>query len=225
MKKIVLANWKANLSPERALAWCEEFTAGYRAREQWEVVIAAPCLFLERIAAKIGTVTGVSLAAQGVSPYPQGSYTGSVPAAWLRGLARYALLGHREQRLYLHQTVQDVARQVRESLAEDMEPIVCIDRPQLVQQAAAFAVEELERVIWAYTPETPVLLEMARDEQGIVAAVADVAARTERRPVLYGGGVTANNGRRIGSLPGIAGIMLGAGCLDARAFAALVGQL
>lgn len=225
MKKIVLANWKAYLSPERAMQWCEAFAAAYQARSGVEVVIAVPAFSLERVFERMKNLAGVSLASQGVSPYPQGSYTGALPAAWLRGRVRYTLVGHRERRRYFHESVQDVARQVYESLAEELQPIVCIDREVLVQQAAAMAIEELSQLIWAYTPETPVALEMARSGEEIGAMVAQVAQKTDNRPVLYGGGVTVANGKAIWQLPGVSGIMLGQGCLDAKAFAGLIEQL
>lgn len=225
MKKRVLANWKANLAPAKALQWCDAFAAAYRPRTDLEVILAVPFLIMERVAERTKKLAGVALAAQGVSAYPQGGYTGSTPAAWLRGLAEYTLLGHRERRRYCHETVQDVARQAYESLAEDLQPIVCIDRELLTPQTAAMAVEELGRLIWAYTPETPASLEMVRGEAEIVAALPQIARKTDNRPVLYGGGVTADNAADLLRIPGINGIMLGQGCLDAAAFAGMVNRL
>lgn len=225
MKKMVLANWKANLSPELAMRWCELFTATYRPRLDLEVIVAVPTLMLERVATKMHGVTGVVLAAQGISAYPQGSYTGATPAAWLRGLVQYTLLGHRERRRYFHETVQDVARQASESLAEDLLPIVCFDREMLVAQTAAMAAEELNRLLWAYTPETPRSLEMSRSEEDIITLLPQIAKKTDNRPMLYGGGVSCENGARLWQIPGLHGIMLGKGCLDAPAFATMINRL
>ncbi|MCL2790704.1 MAG: triose-phosphate isomerase [Desulfobulbus sp.] len=224
-KKIVLANWKANLSPDRARQWCDAFVGAFRPRTDLEVVLAASFLVLERIAERLQPLTGVSLASQGVSSYPQGNYTGAIPAAWLRGLARYTLLGHRERRRYFHETVQDVARQAYESLAEDLHPIVCIDRDLLIPQTAAMAAEELGRLMWAYTPDTPATFEMARGTAEIAAILPQIAKKTDNRPVIYGGGVTTENGAGLWRLPGLNGIMLGQGCLDGTAFATLVNRL
>ena len=225
MKKIVLANWKANFSPERAMQWCDAFAAAYKPRTDIEIVLAIPAFYLERVYQKIHNLAGVALAAQGVSPYPQGSCTGSLPAAWLRGQVKYTLLGHRERRRYFHESIQDIARQVYESLAEELQPIVCIDRELLVPQTAAMAVEELGRLIWAYTPATTVALEMARSGEDIAAMIALAAKKTDNRPMLYGGGVTVANGKAIWHIPGVAGMLLGQGCLDAQAFAGLINQL
>jgi triosephosphate isomerase (TIM) len=225
MKKMVLANWKANLSPERMKQWCDAFAAVYQPHIDCEVILAVPFLGLECIAERTQHLAGVTLAAQGVSAYPQGRYTGAIPAAWLRGLVRYTLLGHRERRRYFHETAQDVARQVYESLAEDLQPIVCIDRDLLTAQTAAVAAEELGRLIWAYTPDTPATLEMSRNTADILAMLPQIARKTDNRPVLYGGGVTVDNASDLWRLPGLSGIMLGQGCLDAVAFASLVNRL
>ncbi|MBM9538166.1 triose-phosphate isomerase [Desulfobulbus alkaliphilus] len=225
MKKIILANWKAYFAPERALQWCEAFAASYQPNNAVEVVLAVPALYLARVQEKISDLEGVYLAAQSVSAFPQGEYTGSLPAAWLRGLATYALIGHQERRRYFHETIQDVARQGYEALAEELQPIVCVDESLVRQQAAAFAVSELKNLIWACTPETKVSLEMSRSIGDVGAMVAKIAAKTENRPILYGGGVTVTNGPSIWRRPEVSGMMLGKGCLDATAFATLVNSL
>jgi len=225
MKKIVLANWKANLSPERVQQWLEHFTKAYRPQSNVEVILAVPVLVLEQVAAKTTSLAGVSLAVQGISAYPQGSYTGATPAAWVKGMASYTLIGHRERRHYFHETVQDVARQAYESLSEDLQPIICVDRDLLVSQTAAMAAEELAHLIWAYTPETPATLEMARNISDIATILPKIAQKTDNRPVLYGGGVTMENAASLWQIPGLSGIMLGKSCLNGTAFAHLVNQL
>lgn len=225
MKKMIVANWKANLSPQQAVQWLDTFAAVYRPRLDIEVILAVPILALPTVAAKVEALPGVALAAQSISAYPQGSYTGSTPASWLRGLATYTLIGHRERRRYFHETVQDVARQAYESLAEDLRPIVCFDAELLIAQTAAMAVEELSHLIWAYTPDTPASLEMARNTADISAMLPRIVQKTDNRPVLYGGGVTVDNGGSLWQVPGLHGLLLGKGCLDAAAFANLINHL
>ena len=88
MKKLILANWKANLAPERALQWVDLFAMAYTPRSEVEVILAVPTLILEQVARTTSRLAGVSLAVQSISAYPQGSYTGSTPAAWIRGPGR-----------------------------------------------------------------------------------------------------------------------------------------
>lgn len=223
--KIVLANWKANLAPATARDWCQNFSDAYQPRQDVEVVLAVPALVMESVYRETQKLKGVSLAAQTVSAFPQGNYTGSLPAAWLRDLAAYALIGHRERWRYFHESVQDVARQVYETLSEGIQPIVCVDEALLVAQTAAVAVEELDRVIWAYTPETPKSMEMSRSSKDISNMLARMAPKTNRRPVLYGGGLRAENSAAIWAIAGLSGIMVGQQCLDGAGFARLVAGL
>lgn len=219
---IILANWKANFSPSRAAQWCDEFSAAYRPAADIEVVIAVPFLCMQEVAGKLNKLEGVSLAAQSVSPYPQGSYSGSTPAAWLRGIAKYALLGHRERRDYFHETAQDVAKQVYESLAEELVPIVCVDQSNVNAQTAIFDTQDLLKIKWAYTPKDAEQLERAHGKESIETAVSSISKKVGHQPVLYGGGVNSGNGRQILELSGVQGIMLGRGCLDAPAFSKLI---
>ena len=223
--KIILANWKANFSPARATHWCDEFSAVYRPVAGVEVVLAVPFLCMQDVARKLNELEGVSLAGQSVSPYPQGSYSGSTPAAWLRGLAKYALLGHRERRQYFHETAQDVAKQVYESLAEELVPIVCVDQSNINAQTAVFDTQDLLKIQWAYTPKDAEQLERAHTKQSIEEAVSSITKKVGHQSVLYGGGVNSNNGRQILELPEVQGIMLGRGCLDASAFANMLATL
>lgn len=223
--KLVLANWKANFSPQRARDWCEAFASAYRPVEGVEVVIAVPFLCMQEVGQLLGSLNGIELASQGVSAYPQGSYTGSTPAAWLQGLAKYTLIGHRERRHYFHEGVQDVAKQVYESLAEELIPIVCIDRDNVQQQTAIFDTADVLRIRWAYTPKDAEQLERAHGDHSIEQAVAGIAPKVGQQLILYGGGVNQKNSSQIFTMQGVGGILLGRGCLDPLAFASLISAL
>lgn len=219
MKKIIVANWKANLSSGPAEEWIQLFLQQYKPRKDVEIVLAVPFLFMELIRDRLGHLAGVSLAAQGVSPYPPGSYTGATPAKWLKGLAQYALLGHRERRRYFHETVQDVAAQVRECTAVGIRPVLCLSDEGITDMRAALDSPDLADLILAYTPDTAVALERVREPAGIKTGIARLSQYFPGRPVLYGGGVDYENGGEILALPEVGGIMLGRGCLEADKFA------
>ena len=218
LNTIVLANWKVHFSPQRAMQWCDDFTAAYRPVAGVEVVLAVPFLYLREIAARLKGLQGVSLAAQTVSPFPQGAYTGSTPAAWLEGLAQYVLVGHQERRKYFHETSQDVARQALECLAEGVQPIVCVDQETLSAQVAPFDYEQQDKLIWAYTPKDAVSLERSHSFGAIEEAVRAIQVRVGGQPVLYGGGVTSSNCRELVGIECVSGVMLGRGSLDAAEF-------
>ncbi len=218
MKQLIVANWKANIPLEQAEDWVQTLRDHCHYRENRETVLAVPFLYMERIFSRVNCLPGICLAAQGVSPYPPGSYTGATPASWVRDMVDYALVGHRERRRYFHETIQDVAAQVRECVAVGIRPILCLDDDIMSAMRAALDSEELEEVICAYTPDSAVALETAHDIDGIKAGIARVKKHFVHRPVLYGGGVNDENVEEILSLPEVSGVMLGRVCLDAERF-------
>lgn len=225
MKKIVLANLKAYRSPKLVGEWCNALLSALsRTPDTLEVVLALPDMALGDAADKIGGRAGFSLAAQALSPFPQGSYTGATPAAWLKGLVRYALAGHRERRCYFHESVQDVAREVAEALDEAIRPIVCVESGTFAPQLAALRREEQEQVFWAFTPRVTMPLQK-EDLETIAKSVAHIRRQSDDRPVLYGGGVHAGNARSIWAIEGLGGLMLGEACHNASAFARIVESL
>ena len=225
MKKIVVANWKANLGPTRVEDWLQDFAGKYRPSASVQVVLTVPFLYLERVAGKIAALEQVALAAQGVSPFPPGGYTGATPAAWLKGLVSYTLVGHRERRHYFHEDISSIAGQVRESVAVGLQPILCFDRGRKGELLAALDAGDLEQIILAYTPGDSVQLEIAAASDEIMDTAASLAASSGGRPVLYGGGVTPENAADLINLEGIAGIMVGRSCLDGEIFAAMVNSV
>ncbi len=225
MEKIVVANWKANLSPETVGAWLDEFAGSYKPSASVRVVLAVPFLCMEQVAVKMTDLDHVVIAAQGVSSYPPGSYTGSTPAAWLRGMAAYALVGHQERRKYFHEGTQSVAGQVRECVSSGIVPIICLDQESKNAQLAALDSSDLEQAMVAYTPADAVRLEVPPATADIAGVVAALSVAVNRAPVLYGGGVTADNVVELMGVDGLAGVMVGRASLNAGGFAQLVNNL
>ena len=225
MEKLVLANWKDKLGPHQVADWLQDFCRDYRPQLSVQIALAVPFLYLERVAKKIVDLDQVVLAAQTVSPFPPGGYTGATPAVWLTGLVTYALVGHRERRHYFHEDVSFIAGQVRETVAAGLKPVLCLDRGQKRDLLAALDISDLEQCLLAYTPGDAVQLEIAAASGDIVDTAAILAGAAGGRPVLYGGGVTVENGADLIQLDGISGIMAGRSCLDGTAFAALVNSI
>ena len=223
MKKIILANWKAELSPDRGEEWLENLLAHWSPRPDRELVIAVPCLVLERVGRWLRDVEGISLAAQAVSPYPPGRYTGALPAAWLGGRVSHALVAHRERRRYFHESVQENAAQVRECLAAGITPILCVDEDLVAPIRATLDQAELDGIVVAWTPDSAVALEVMVSTDGLAKGIARVQGYFPDRPLLYGGGVNPDNMAALLARGDLAGVMLGRGCLDGAALARGVG--
>ena len=222
--KVIVANWKAHLSPEHVSSWIDAFVRRYQPISGVEIILSPPFLVLDSVREQLAGVDGITLAAQGVSPFPPGNYTGATPAAWLSGRVQYALLGHRERRVYFHEDSLAVAAQAREAVAAGLVPVICVDDSLVAEQLAALDSSELSASLFAWTPDDAVRLETARNTAVIAEKVADLSRRTGR-PALYGGGVNRDNCHDIMALHEVAGVLVGRGCLDADAFADMLASL
>ncbi len=225
MEKIILANWKAHLSGQHVDQWLTTFIDGFHATEALEVVLAPPFLYMERVLSRLQGVKGISLAAQGVSPYPPGNYTGATPARWLEEMVRYALVGHRERKKYFHENVTEIAAQIRECVAVGIRPILCLDGKGVAEMKAALDTDELQAISVAYTPDSAVALESAPELSSIEKEVARLSEYFPGCPVLYGGGVSVDNGPDILALSGVSGLLVCRNCLAAVQFGQLVRSL
>lgn len=224
MKKIIVANWKAQLSPSRSKQWLDAFRMSFKEDSAIQVVLAPSFLHFAHLQADFESLAGVALAAQDISPFPPGKYTGSIPAAWLAGKVQYALIGHRERRRYFHETVQDAANKVGEAISAGLSPILCVDRDIAGRQIAALDSADMEGLIVAYTPDDAVTLELERNIEEVADVAAYLTELTGGSPVLYGGGVHAGNVAGYMAVPGLSGVMTAGGCLDPHAFIDLLGN-
>lgn len=220
--KVVLANWKAHLSPDKADQWLADFAREYRALPGIRVVLAVPSINMVQLQKKCSLMKKVYLAVQDISPFPQGGYTGALPASWISGLVEYALIGHRERRKYFRETVQDVASKVREAVSAGIVPIVCLDRELFSRQVAAIDTSDMEQMICAYTPDDAESLEVAQSAQGVAEVAELFSTQLRGGPVLYGGGVNERNIAELIAVPKISGVMAASACLDPHNFNALL---
>lgn len=222
--KIVLANWKAHLSPEKTEQWLTDFGGDYKPLAGIQVILAVPSINLEKLQKKCSRMKNVHLAGQDISPFPQGGYTGAVPASWLSGLVEYVLVGHRERRRYFRETVQDVANKVREAVSAGLAPVVCLDRELLGRQIAAIETSDLDQLIAAYTPDDAESLELAGSAQSVADFAELFSERLRGCPLLYGGGVNEKNVAELISLPQLSGVMTASACLDPHNFLVLLNN-
>jgi len=221
MKKYVLANWKSYKTLPEAEMWLEKFCRLYRPHPQVEVILAPPALHLVPLQQKLEAYknTNIALAAQDLSPFPLGAYTGTIAAAMLRDLVAYAILGHSERRRYFHETDQDIANKVSEAKSVNIKPIVCVDRSYARSQMAALLEEDSDDLIIGYGPVEAIGIAIPQSPAKVKEAIAEIQVITPGRPILYGGSINKNNVADYLKISGVAGLMVGTASLDPEEFA------
>jgi len=121
MSKIIIANWKMNLSIAKSVDFIKRLK-----RNQNQIVLAAPYTFLPQLSKNLN-LKKYQLAAQDVSQYEQGAYTGEVSAKMLKELnCAYCVVGHSERRIYFQETDQMINQKIQQLLNVKIKPILCI---------------------------------------------------------------------------------------------------
>ncbi len=244
-QKIVAGNWKMNknLAETKALISdlkAEENTSGAR-------VIITPSFVNLALAVSETEGTAIEVAAQNMSQYNAGAYTGEVSAAMLKSAGvNVVILGHSERRAYYGETDSLLAEKVDKALAEGMEVIFCFGEEleerkadkhydvvasQISNALYHLGEDAFKNIILAYEPVWAIGTgETATAEQAqemhffIRKTLADKysAALAESVSILYGGSCKPSNAEEIFSKEDVDGGLIGGASLKAADFFGVV---
>lgn len=107
--KYFIANWKANKNLAEAASYMDillqtisKNTALLERLEKNEIkiILAPPFPFLFTLKEKIKSAKNIHLAAQDISHFEDGAYTGEITGRMLQGLVDFAIVAHSERRKY-----------------------------------------------------------------------------------------------------------------------------
>lgn len=221
MKTYVIGNWKSNKTTKEGLSWLQQFSGLFQESNDLEVVIAPGFLSLEKIheAASGMKMPSFSLAAQDVSPFPRGSYTGAIAADMLKPVVRYVIVGHSERRKYFHETPQDVINKVTEIADCGLVPVVCVEDADMLAQLRPLADIDCKEMIVAYTPVDNVNFNIPESVERVAGAITRIRAFFPQWPIIYGGKVSQDNAKDYMMVPGLNGLFVGTASLQAEKFA------
>ncbi len=227
MKKYVIGNWKSNKNKNDAQAWFSDFSKFYRPVDDLEVIIAPSLICLCSLSEYVQDleIKNLSLAAQDISPFPKGSYTGAVAADMVRDMVDYVVIGHSERRRYFHETSQDTANKMAETVDAGLKPIVCIDQPYAMSQLTALHDIDTDEMILAYGPVDAMTARIPELPERVADATKFISQVHPKRPVVYGGSLMVENVDDYIALPQLSGIFVGQSSLDPMAFVTLCNKV
>lgn len=212
----LVANWKSHKNINEVKSFFDSFR-NYTHDEKLpiQVIICPPFPFLYQTHQLIeDNNLPFSVGTQDLSPFPLGAYTGAIASAMIAEWTKYTILGHSERRRYFHETSQEIANKVTQSLEHQLTPILCVDEPYAQEQIELISKDNLKKCLIAYEPleaigsgqpDTPVHAQ-AVARQIIDWAQVDI-------PILYGGSVTPDNIQEYLTMESISGALVGGASL------------
>ena len=246
MKQLVVANWKMHMDPHQASLFVHRLQPKLTKIEAVEVVICPPTLDLYSLARDIDK-SKLSLGAQDLHYADEGAHTGETSPAMLKGLVKYALVGHSERR----QAGEDdkvIAKKVAAALRNDIVPIICVGETleqrehdlsfkvvhdQITAALHDVTAADMTSIVVAYEPlwaisdgtrhaatpniVAPVILKMREILEDLYGEEGGTGVR-----FLYGGSVDAENAAAFMKIEDVCGLLIGGASLNYESFNAII---
>lgn len=228
MKKIIGGNWKESGNGDTFKMLSELKEEQFQGLEAF---VAVPSIYIARACREFPAY--LSTAAQDVSTYADGAYTGEVSAGMLKEHAvKYVIIGHSERRIHFGEEDSDIAQKLRRCLEYGLCAVLCIGETAECRntgQHRAFLYNELKasvggshkvevdiayEPIWAIGGSREIDIEQIKEiTQEIRKWMVDLEI-TGR--VLYGGSVNIKNIRQIINIESVDGVLVGNAALSSE---------
>lgn len=220
--RYLVGNWKSNKNFEETYTWFDLFAAKYRPIANTSVVVAVPFPFIVEAKKKVTELNleQVYIAAQDISPFPYGSYTGAVSAQMLAAYVDYVIVGHSERRNHFAESHLEIANKIYQAHQAEITPILCVDEPYVQKQLAVVETDDLSDLIIAYEPLSAIGTGQPDDPKHIGQVVEKINQILDSKtiPIIYGGSTNDQNASTYLKIEGIDGLLPGGSSLNPETF-------
>lgn len=250
MKKIVIANWKLNLTNSESTELSRELVDRFDGGGEADVVVCPDFVSLKEVAS-IVSGGGIGIGAQDVFWENKGAYTGEVSVDILKEVGcKYVIIGHSERRQYIGENFDMIHRKVNKVIdVGGIVPIVCIgetldERKRNVQDYVLSTQLEMalggvkfvgfEEVIVAYEPmwaigtgeviEVEDVVYMHKIIKLIVKDMFGMGIADNNFRYVYGGSVNADNVGQFKNLANVDGLLVGGASAKVESFLQIVNR-
>jgi len=245
--KIIAANWKMNKGAEETKAFFGEFVPAIaELNPTAEVVVSVPFVNLA-VATEATKNSKVSIAAQNVSQFDKGAYTGEISVSMLKEIGvNYVVTGHSERRTIFGECDRVINAKNCAVLDAGLTAIFCIGetleereggkleavlKTQVTEGLRGVCEKGLQQIVVAYEPVWAIgtgvtaSTEQAQEAHAYVRSLlaelyTDELASGVR--IQYGGSMKAANAGELMSQEDIDGGLVGGASLESSSFIEIV---
>lgn len=244
MKKLIIANWKMQLTAKVSRDLAKKFVKAIKTDKQ-EVVICPDYLALADLALVLKK-SPISLGAQDSAISDQGAYTGEVSPLNLKTLGvKYVIVGHSERREHLHENSAIINNKIKAALHSKLIPILCVGEKwteraagrteeflnwELRHALKGVKIKKASDLIIAYEPVWAIStssnakpiqpLEADKIQKFLRARAAKILGKSVR--VIYGGSADSRNADSFLAEKNIDGLLVGGASLKAGEFIKMI---
>ena len=239
-----------NLTVGEASLYLLKLEEAIQTRRAVEVVLAPTMLALQPVSLQLNN-RKFKLAAQNFYWRDEGAFTGEVSANQLRGLVKYALVGHSERRHVFGEQGRIIGQKMQAAIRNQIRPVLCIGETatermdgetnavlhdQLISGLHHLTAEDMKDVVIAYEPvwaissgtdfsdhATPTPADCKQAHAAIRRQLTHLFGKrtADVTPVIYGGSVNSDNVRGFLETPGVDGVLVGGASLQLEQFVSI----
>ena len=238
MNKIVIANWKMHLTLQAATELCNSY------KPYEGLIVAPPSCYMALLNAQHPQL---QLAAQCISymAAEEGAYTGEVSAKMYASCGvRYAIVGHSERRSNFGINNPIVTKAIRNAIASDITPIICIGERREgsdMRESIKFLLGQIDQLLMqdithsfmiAYEPVWAIGTGVQPQKDRLTRIFEALHDELNKRyhelakniRLVYGGSVNSENASEILGIDSIDGVLVGGSSLDAKTMNDIISQ-
>jgi triosephosphate isomerase len=179
------------------------------------------------------------LGVQNIHHENNGAFTGEISALMAADCgAKLVIAGHSERRAYFGEDDITVNKKIISAINCGLTAILCIGENGNEKAArqtnnvlskqinnAIRGITDLSKIIIAYEPVWAVGSGTPASEDEISAVIRSIRTIIQNIPIIYGGSVNEHNAKKILSINGIDGVLVGGACLNPEKFAKICGLI
>ena len=218
--KLLIANWKAQMTLGTTRTWLAEFTRFLHEhktlidnlqKQVFTIVICPPFPFLPIVQEALRQYPYVQLGVQTISSFENGKFTGEVTVDAVKDFATYAIIGHSEQRRHHNLSETYISDQLNLCKKNNIKSILCI-------RGVKDELHEADTI--AYEPVAAIGSGQNADLEEVLSVKKTLRIESGRS-YLYGGSADQHNITEYLKSGEIDGFLVGTASLSASSFFAM----